>query len=319
MRRLWLALVLGASLLGAVSSAFAVSLDEIIKALASDDVDERREARAMLEDYLNGLDPEQRKEQISVLIARLWPADYREQLGFAVALSQLKTPWETNRQDDDIQKLYALMQQTKDDTLRRYLDDALANARGLYFDAINDYNTINDNDPAGEIARMPEVKRKFRRMAGFSESVYAGNAVFYLGQYLARLATIFGKRDEGLNARLLADSSDTFEEYVDRAKEGAYRRPTFYYDAFFYRALNQVILGKPDRAIELLKRIPEGPDERIYVYQFFYSRDRDTIVDRTIDGGRLINATIRYIGRTGDDAISRQLELVKDVGGLKSK
>ena len=88
--------------------------------------------------------PPQQRDEIGKLCARLWPADYRQQLGLAVALSQLKTPWETNQQDEDISKLYALMQRTKDETLNRYLDDALANAKGLYFDAINDYNTIND-------------------------------------------------------------------------------------------------------------------------------------------------------------------------------
>jgi hypothetical protein len=319
MRRLTIALVLLAALVVPAARTDAQearkSLQQIVEMLVSDDVAVRREARELLERYLDALAPEQRKDEIGKLCTRLWDGEYRERLGLAVAMSQLKQPWESSRQEEHVSKLYATMQDTKDDTLRRYLDDALANAKGLYFDAINDYNSIDENDPDGELGRVREVTAKFRRMAGFSESVYAGNAVFYLGQYLARMATIFGRRDPGL----IADSTDAFDDYIDRAKEGAYRRPAFYYDAFFYQALNQVISGKPARAIELLGKIPDGPDERIYVYQFFWSKDPDTVVDRTIDGGRLVKETIRYIGEARDDAIDRQLELVKAVGGLKSK
>jgi hypothetical protein len=322
MRRAWaslLFLVLATLAPVATAQDAPKSLDQIVAMLVSDDVDTRREARVLLEEYLEALDPAQQKDEIGKLCARLWPADYREQLGLAVALSQLKTPWESNRQDDDIRKLYALMLQTKDDTLRRYLDDALANAKGLYFDAINDYNTINDRDLDGEIGRIREVTAKFQRMAALSDSVYSGNAVFYLGQYLARLATIFGSRDEGLNARLLAGSDKAFEQYMDQARAGAYRRPAFLHDAFFYRALNQVIAGEPRRAIALLKQVPDTQDERIYVYQFFYSKDEDTIVDRTIDGRRLIEATIDYLADNRNDPIGKQLRLVKAISGVKLK
>jgi hypothetical protein len=322
MRRVWTSfLFLFLATLASVATAQDTpkTLDQIVAMLVSDDVDTRREARVLLEQYLEALDPARQKDEIGKLCAKLWPADYREQLGLAIALSQLKTPWESSRQDDDIQKLYTLMQQTKDDTLRRYLDDALANAKGLYFDAINDYNTIDERDLDGEIARIREVTAKFRRMAAMSESVYSGNAVFYLGQYLARLATIFGGRDESLNARLIAGSDKAFEQYMDQAKGGAYRRPAFLHDAFFYRALNQVIAGKPAQAIELLKRIPDTDDDRIYVYQFFYSKDEDTIVDRTVNGGRLIKATIDYLSNNRDDPIGNQMKLVKNIGGLKLK
>jgi hypothetical protein len=278
----------------------------------------RREARVLLEDYLDGFGPSEKEQEISKLCGRLWASDYRHQLGLALALSQLGTPWQSSQQEKDVQKLYALMQQTKDDTLQRYLDDALANAKGLYFDAINDYNNIDDRNPDGEIGRIPEVRAKFQRMAGFSDSVYAGNAVFYLGQYLARMATIFGRRDEGLNESLLGESAKVFGDYIDRATNGAFRRATFVYDAYFYRALNQVIAGQPDKAIRLLKQIPDTPDDRIYVYQFFYSRDRDTVIDRTIDGRRLAERTIRHIEKFGNDAIDRQMDLVRAVRNVKA-
>ena len=80
-----------------------------------------------------------------------------------------------------------------------------------------------------------------------------------------------------------------------------------------------MIAGQPAGAIELLKQIPNTPDERIYVYQFFYSRDRDTIVDRTIDGGRLVEATIQYLDRHRNDPIGDQMDLVHEIGSLKMK
>lgn len=294
------------------------NLDAIVEMLVSDDVSVRREARVLLEDYLDGLAAGQREQEIGGLCARLWTSDYRYQLGLALALSQLGTPWQSSRHEEDVQKLYALMQQSKDDTLQRYLDDALANAKGLYFDAINDYNNIDERNPDGEIGRIPEVRAKFQRMAGFSDSVYAGNAVFYLGQYLARMATIFGRRDEGLNDSLLGESTKVFGDYIDRAANGAFRRATFMYDAYFYRALNQVIAGQPEQAVRLLKQVPDTPDDRIYVYQFFYSRDRDTVIDRTIDGGRLVDRMIRHIQKFGNEAIERQSELVRAVRNVKA-
>jgi hypothetical protein len=320
MRRLSIALFLLASLAGSHVPALAQgqpSLDQIVEMLVSDDVTVRREARLLLEAYLEGLDDTRQRDEIGKLCARLWQADYRQQLGLAVALSQLSTPWETNQQDHDIGKLYALMQNTKDETLGRYLDDALANAKGLYFDAINDYNNIDDRDPGGEIARMPRVRAKFQRMAGFENSIYAGNAVFYLGQYLARMATIFGKGDPALNQSLLDESSQVFDDYVGKAQKGIFRRATFTYDALFYRALNQVIAGQPDLAVKLLAQIPNTSDERIYVYQFFYSRDRDTVIDRTINGGPLVERTMRHISKFGNDSIDNQAALVRAIRNMK--
>jgi hypothetical protein len=310
-----LALVALASVAGAQRAP--ASLDEIITALTSDDMGERRDARVWLEQYLDR-DPASRPKEIKNLLGRLTTtSDYRTQLGIAVALSQLKTPWETPDQHADITAVYAMMQRTDDETLRRSLDDALANAKGLYFDAINDYNSMELSGPSIDPDQVRSVEAKFLAMANWPDSAYSTNAIFYLGQYLARAATIARTVDPTQTDALLARSDQNFEKYIDLSSGKASRRSDFASDAYFFHALNEVIGGRTKQALDRLSKVPDTADQRIYVYQFFFSRAYGSVVDRSFDARQLVDMTSKYVSVAGDKAIERQAELIKTLRGIK--
>jgi len=313
---LLLAVGLGIPTLPPPSFAQGIELDAILSGLLSKDPSERRQARERLEQFLAALDAERRKAEISDLVARMQEGDYRVQLGAAMALSQLREPWESLNQNADTQRIYDLMRGSKDPTSRGYLDDALANARGLYFDAIRDYNNIDENDRTA-LDKIGETRAKLLRMANFVESSYAENAQFYLGQYFARLASAFGPGDPSLRSRFIKESNKWFDAYVEETEKGAFRTRNFLYDGYFYRALNEIIMERPDEAIRRLSSIDASGDNRIYVYQFFYSREKGSVVDRFIEAKPLIEVVRPFIEKFGAKLPGNQQALVAAVYQVK--
>ena len=159
-------------------------------------------------------------------------SDSTEKAAAAVALAKLKSPWEASNHNDQVAALYKLYLETKDPSLGRYLDDALSNAKGLYLDGINDFNSDNVSNPVATAA-------KFQRMAdSFPKSRYASSSAYYIGQYWTRVGFIQNNFSDSI------PKSDTaFTNFIKRSKNGDFPNTNFLTDATC-RSSRQAVFGR---------------------------------------------------------------------------
>jgi hypothetical protein len=231
-------------------------------------------------------------------------SDPTEKAAAAVALAKLKSPWEASNHDDKVIALYRLYLDTKDPSLGRYLDDALSNAKGLYLDAINDFNSDNVSNP-------PATAAKFQRMAdSFPKSRYASSSAYYLGQYWTRVGFIQNNFPD-----TIPKSDIAFTNFIRRSKDGEFQNSNFLTDASFFKALNRILVGKENEALAQLadmKKELGASSPNVYVYQLFYkTKDKSTEVDRYIPAQALIDATVKFIQANPGQLPGAQSDLAK--------
>lgn len=275
-------------------------------------LDQRDTALVALRAAMKMFPAQKRKEFVDWLLSELNSKSEDAQDTAALALGRLGLTWEASTHEQAISSLYRRLQTTNDVTLRRNLDDALANAKGLYFDAIVDYKLTR----AGNIPDENLVSGKFARMArDFRESRYAGNAAFYLGQYWARLAFV---RDQF--STYIPKSNDAFDNFIAQSERKQFRNNEFEEDARFYRALNDILVKDEKAAIQKLEQLRTQLQKQrraIYVYQLFYSTEPSTVIDRFFPGADLVAETISFIQARPGALPGAQSELAAILRGKK--
>lgn len=223
-------------------------------------------------------------------------------VGISDSIGQISTFfWKVKDQKKAETNLYELFKkQPNDAVLKKNLDNALMKAKGLYWDAIHDYN-----DGGLSNAFVKKTVAKFKRVfTEFPESIYASKAHYYLAKYYTR---VYLKRKDSKDNRLLAladkneliakDANSTYQNYFKMVKDGNYN----YNDemeARYYFALNLVLLGKLDNAIRELEKIRNSPIRDkfpIYVYEFYYSKDNGNALKQYFPPEQLANYTIEYL------------------------
>lgn len=169
------------------------------------------------------------------------------------------------------------------------------NAQGLYADAIHDYNykvDKNNNECVDE-----SVVRKFERtFTKYSLSQYASRAHFYLGLYYTQAYFILAEQQQELNLKVcVGKSNEVLQQFLDLSGSKYKSRTEHVLDAYYFRALNFVLLNQMDHAIKELKLI-EGnmsKEEKIYVYRFYYSSP--PVVDKYFNARELASQTVNYL------------------------
>ncbi|MBD3306315.1 hypothetical protein GF339_07925, partial [candidate division KSB3 bacterium] len=183
-------------------------MKQIFKNLDSINTLERRSAQLELTHYLENLEAAQRPSVIQDLIYAFPSTRYHIKLGICDALGSLNFFWEAADHEATIHFLYTEYLQEDDERLKKAMDNALMRAKGLYRDAINDYNT----DQIG-----PSVEAKFTAtFENYPKSSYAPMAHFYLGRYYTRAYLILQQREEQPTEKYLSTSNAVFQTLLDR-------------------------------------------------------------------------------------------------------
>jgi hypothetical protein len=308
--RIPVALLLAGSLM-AGTPAYAGGLSDIlqnpIKDLIAKDTDVRSTARDLIQKQVEASQPSEKRSLTDELLQKVKSAPQpADRVTAAIALSKYPTPWEATDHDNQIKDLYQTFLTTQDPALKRYIDDALANAKGLYLDAINDFNGDRVENPAATAA-------KFARMPNdFPKSRYAASSAYYLGQYWTRVAFIQSNFPDNI-----PKSDEAFKSFIERSKANAFASADSLTDAYFFKALNRILVGKEQEALAQLadmKKEFASRNPNVYVYQLFYkTRDKSTEIDRYIPALTLIGATTSFIQENPGRLPAAQSELAKQL------
>lgn len=297
----WLITVLVMTISSTLVAQDALKLNQLVQALESTEPMQRLQTRIDLKNYLENSDDNQREELLQTLITALPSHNQLIKNGICSTLDALKLFWTATRQDETEQVLYTLYQQEPDEALKALLDRALMRAKGLYRDAMEDY----DNDKVD-----PSVEAKFRRVyEAYPKSTYAPKARFFLGQYYLRSLAILKKRNQPVQPEeYLNKANQVFQDLLDNRGTFFHKPPLEHLlDAHYFRALNFVQLNQVDNALKELGDIQAQPiaDRKIYIYQFFYSNlltdqpdhplllETD-IIDKFFNGSKLAQYTQQY-------------------------
>jgi hypothetical protein len=309
--------LLTAGFLLASAPATAGLLDNVqdnIKDLIAKDSDARSSARDRIQQQFElSTTPDKKSATDELLLKIKSSSDPLEKATAAITLSKLKAPWEASDHENKVRDLYQTFLETEDSVFKRYIDDALANAKGLYLDAINDFNGVGDN-----VENPTLTAAKFERMpANFPKSRYAASSAYYLGQYWTRVAIIQKKFPENI-----AKSDAAFTSFIQRSEARTFASFDFVTDAYYFRALNRILVGKEDEALKQLSDMKAKLGSRaanIYVYQLFYkAKDKSTEIDRYVPSPVLINATLLFINVNPGRLPDAQSELAKQLLASKS-
>jgi len=204
--------------------------------------------------------------------------------------------WKVKDQKRTENKLYELFKQTNYPTLKKNLDSALMKAKGLYWDAIWDYNYYHPRTKR----IIDKTAQKFRLIFNdFPESRYASKAHYYLAKYYTRVYLIREFKGWGAdkNELIAKESNSTYQNYLSKVQDGKYK-PKQLMDAYFYFALNWVLLGKIDNAINELEKIKKSEiknDYSIYVYEYYSSKGNGNVINRYFPSDQLTEYTIQYL------------------------
>ena len=207
-----------------------------------------------------------REKAITWLIERLPKLNRDELLAVGSALSTRGNPW-VSINASDTSDLYNFILGTTDSLVQGTLDTALASAKGLYFDGINNYNDVLGG------TSHEAVDAKFNAMSTqFPKSAYAANAAFYRAQYWTKLAQI---NQAEASAENIKKSNEAFDLLITRQKGSEpFTSHRFDADAVYFRALNDVLSGDEDAARlkldQLAANAANNTDKQIYIYRFFY-------------------------------------------------
>lgn len=279
--------------------------DLSLRALASMTPRDRQGARAFLSKQI-GLLPRPAQTVIVDTFMRKYKTE-PDRVGndILAVFKDLPSPWTTNNTQEDIQFLYQRLTKTDDDIVESLLDDALANASGLYRDGIAKFNTLN-------LASLAEAEPLLRTMADqFPKSKYAERANFYLAQTLSKRAAL----NDPDKAKLLSASNVVFEQYIARAEKGYFdNRKDYLAAGYYYRALNGWMAEDLRDAKKWLTMGKEKfPDtERVYVYQLFPSREKAAVIDKFLPAKIAFSSTLDYLNQQKNPfpATERSMELV---------
>ena len=292
-----------------VDGAFCQSIDGTrfasisIRAILSAPFSDRRVARSMFWRQTASLTADERAAATASLVTMLKSGDAPTKLESADTLAEAKPFWATKNLSSDTTAVYQLFIETQDITLKNAVDSALANAQGLYRDGIDNYNSDNLEEvmPAGD---------KLKVMANsFPKSRYAENASFYVGQYFTKLFLLNDPRGKSL----IDSSNAALENYISRAGNGEFSKTDFLAAGYYYRALNDLIVGNPqDAQVWLTKGAQKITNkDRVYVYQLFYTTDaKDTVADKFFPANAIFANTATYLQQNPNTTPAQQASML---------
>jgi hypothetical protein len=287
-------------LFGASTSAQSLpqELQELYSALSSSNAQDRYAARISLTTAIGQVLEPRRGDLVAELIEGFPKHDYRIQLAIAIALSKQASPWTAPDFHEHVTLLYQQFLTQSDNTLKPSIDDALANAKGYYRDAILDYN-------GNRVADLDATIEKFKRTAiDLPASKYVPNSVLYLAEYLTRAYFLGHPR-----GRDLLNESNSVLSGMPASNLSD--------DAAFRLALNRVLLDDRDGAISMLQEIETkySDRDRVYVFQFFYSKNLATVVDKTFPTKDLARKMREFLERNSPISVDDQSQLIQSVAG----
>jgi hypothetical protein len=265
--------------MGPLSAQIAGSFDPAgyvelaLKTVSSLKLSDRRVGRATIAQQIALLTPEQKLQVTSALIAKLAAADINSKTDICYILSAYPKYWTTSNQKSDTRFVYDQFLNEPDESLKTALDSALANAKGLYRDAINDFSQV-------DLESLRTAESKLRAVASdFPKSRFAENASFYIGltiinQYIA------GDRRQ----QLIKNSNDAFEDYIKKVIDAKFgKKNDFFAAGYFYRGINGWI---QDDLADARKWMGDGAkrfsdDDNIYIYQVILLPNvKSAVIDR---------------------------------------
>ena len=300
LRHLWLVAFVGSLIVVHIAATDSdAQPTRILEDIESDNILEHRSARTELAKYLEGIDEQTRSDVVKKLLDKAGKSSssYRYKLGVYYGIGRIRRhSWTVV---DDLQgvqtSLYRSFQTEKDPTLKKYIDAALMTSKGLYWDAIKDYNTNNLN--------LDDVRRKFENVFEiYQKSTFAPRAHCFLARYYTRVYLI-QKQDEDRTELpeldLVSKSNEGFEDFFNAMKDGRYKaETTLLMEARYFLALNFVLLGNIRQAISELRKIESSalePDDSIYVHQFYFSYERGDVVNKRLPTTELVKYTRQYL------------------------
>jgi TolA-binding protein len=249
---------------------------------------DRHIARSMFWQQVAVLSEDERLATTASLVMMLSSEDMKIRLESADMLTAATSFWATKNLANDSTSVYQLMLGTQDITLKNAMDRALANARGLYRDGISDYNS----DDLTQVLRAGD---KLKAMANiFPKSRYSENASFYVGQYFTKLYLMKDPRGRSL----IDNSNAALGTYIAKAENGEFAKTEFLAAGYFYRALNELILGNLKDAQSWLTRGMQrfSDNDRVYVYQLFYTPNTiKTTADKFFPAKSIFANTLAYL------------------------
>jgi hypothetical protein len=250
------------------------------------------------------LPAESREFAVSALVEGFAAEPPRVQLGIAYALANQSVPWSSSDTNHHSELLYRIFIKAEDNVLKSAIDDALSNARGSYRDGAIDYSKMDFSDVAGSVSKFRTVIEKFPK------SRYLPNAVFYMSQYLTRAYIAGGRRDRALLELAIANLSRAVS-ITDKPKSDLWP------DASYYLAMDYLLRGDQEAAVGTLDDMTRqfSDQQQVYVYQFFYSEDQNTVIDRSFSAPFLAWTTKNYVERSGIPSPDAQKPFIEHVFG----
>lgn len=293
-------------------------LQRLVQELQTNDSFAKLNVRLELRKLLESSDEKNRSLLIQTLIASLpsYPTHVKDSV--CNVIDSLNFFWTTPQQEEMEKQLYKLYQRENEPGLKMIIDRALMKAKGLYRDAVNDFN----NDRVG-----PGIEKKFQRVyQNYPDSAYASKAHFYFGLYPLRAYAVAKRNHEAVNLKeFVTQSNQWLQDFLNKAASGAYRGNVQHLmDAHYFRALNFVLLNQVSEALKELKFIEQNnTEEKIYVFQFLYSNmieegdqvplvyDRDRM-DDFLDAKSLAKYTRQYLEKEKDFSKTESLRKLVD-------
>jgi hypothetical protein len=281
------------------SFSFAVGLDDILQKIQSEDALQRKLGQRSLTRYLERINEVQRRKDMKRLLDSLALNSSNDQYQLAVCdgIGQMRVAfWDVEDREQAEKNLYARYLAEQNVILKQALDDALMTARGLYWDAIYDYN--NDR-----VDRPEEVEKKFRRVfASYPASGWASKAHYFLAQYYKRVYFVLKAKNKNPDPAdwIAGKSNRVFESFIKKTVDNEYKTDRLQ-EARYFMALNFVLLKEPGKAKELLQQIIDNSrkwGDSIYVYQFYYSSKKGDVVDERFNAAELAGYTLDYLRGT---------------------
>lgn len=273
-----------------------------LRAISSVTPQDRRGARSAIGHQIALLTANDRMATSNELLSRLRANDLKNRNDVLGILATMPTPWSTTNTDADRQFIYKSLLESTDDTYKGLLDDALANAKGLYKDGIADFNSTM-------LSELNDAEPKLKTMAAkFPKSRYAERASYYLAQLYSKKYLLGDTRGK----ELLDTSNAAFQDYFTHIEHKDFDSKEYFAGGYFYRALNSWLAGNiPDARNWLKKGQDKFEDsDRVYVYQLFVSKDRNTVINKYFPAKTLFATTAKFLSPNPPPATDHASELI---------
>ena len=261
-------------------------IEQILEELESKDIISRQTARIELSREIGKYYKNNQKENIDALLKKMIESkSYNVVYGLAYSFSRADSFWNTGESQNEMEmKIYKkyLSELNSGRDLASMLDHALMKGDCLYFCAISKYNNNVIDDTV--------IENFTRVFDEFPRSRYAVLANFYLARYYTRKYIVRNDPNDIIKA------NEEFDRLMHAVDNNIYlQKQLWKYDAIYFKALNLILLRQISGAKKELEKIindKSSPEKTIYVFTFYYSRDKKDVIDKSFDAKRLAEYTM---------------------------